>query len=199
MLSPFGSRFRRYFFSSIPSCYASLTMMTYGTQRNLERYEIIPYCFLLFPLFPTFPYCPLSFPTILLLSLPFPAAPYCSVLSLSFPTIPYCSYSSLLLPIIPHCFLSPLFPTIPIVSYCPSTVSYCPSTASYCPLQFFSLLFPYSLYFFVIQTIPFWPNKTPAKNLKIKTDESPVESVPFNFESNVNLLLRMDNGVSEKK
>ena len=180
--------------------------MTYGTQRNLEKYEIIPYCFLLFLivshvslLFPTFPYCPYrSLPTILLLFLlsllpllfrSVPYIPYCSPLSPIVPTVPYCfllspnvSYYPPLFPAIPHCFL------------------YCSSTASYCPLQFFffcSSLIPCFVY--VIQTIPFWPNKTPAKNLKIKTDESPIESVSFNFESNVNLLLRMDNGVSEKK
>ena len=175
-------------------------------------------------LFPTFPYC---FPRFLTVPIVpyllssycsyFPYCPYCSVLSLTFPTVPHyrllfllfpiASYYLPMFPTIPHCFLlspivsyyphcfllSPLFPTIPIVSYCPST-------ASYCPLQFFffcSSLIPCFVY--VIQTIPFWPNKTPAKNLKIKTDESSIESVPFNFESNVNLLLRMDNGVREKK
>ena len=51
---------------------------------------------------------------------------------------------------------------------------------------------------FFIQTIPFWPNNTPAKNLKIKIDDSPIESVLFDFQSNVNLLLRLDNKVCVK-
>ena len=149
--------------------------------------------FLLSPLSLIVPYCPyhsLLFP----LSPIVPTVPYCLLLSPIVPTIPHCFLLSPIVSYYPHCFLlSPLFPTIPIVSYCPST-------ASYCPLQFFffcSSLIPCFVY--VIQTIPFWPNKTPAKNLKIKTDESPIESVSFNFESNVNLLLRMDNGVREKK
>ena len=184
--------------------------MTYGTQRNLEKYEIIPYCFLLFLivshvslLFPTFPYCPYrSLPTILLLFLlsllpllfrSVPYIPYCSPLSPIVPTVPYCfllspnvSYYPPLFPAIPHCFL-----LSPIVSY---TVPLLHPTV---PYSSFFFVVPFFVY--VIQTIPFWPNKTPAKNLKIKTDESPIESVSFNFESNVNLLLRMDNGVSEKK
>ena len=122
--------------------------MTYGTQRNLEKYEITPYCL-------TLPYCFARFLTVPIVPYypivpSFPAVPYCSVLSLSFPTVPtvaYCSYCSLLPPTIPHCsyyphcfLLSPLFPTIPIVSYCPST-------ASYCPLHFFFVvpLFPFFL------------------------------------------------------
>ena len=158
MLWPFGSSFRRYFFSSIPSHYASLTMMTYGTQRNLEKYEIIPYCFLLFLivshvslLFPTFPYCPYrSLPTILLLFLlsllpllfrSVPYIPYCSPLSPIVPTVPYCfllspnvSYYPPLFPAIPHCFL-----LSPIVSY---TVPLLHPTV------------PYSSFFFVVPLFP---------------------------------------------